>query len=688
VNIKYPDTRKDDVIDDYHGVKVEDPYRWLEDIPKPKVQQWIDQQNNLTESILSSYPGRDIVSQRTKELLEHESISSLVIRESLDGIRLFYLYKHPDVNQPILCYQEGEDGERIELVNPLKMKPDGSIAIDQFFPSWDGQYVAYTVSDSGTEDSTLHIFDLLVNKELSEVIPRTRWARVAWNNENTGFYYTRHPLPGTVSEDQINYFKHVYYHQLNTNYEDDPKVFGDGRISTEVPSVVTNPKNDWILFIAWRYNSADIYVTRSAQNYELIPLIESESDISWANLSEDSIFLVTFVDAKNGKIIKFKLDDFSDAEKTPNGIVVIEEGEHAISGISTSGYLSIAILRNASSEIHVHDLESGSYIETIEFSSPVTVNSIATCPKTHKLYLSMSSYTHPDIIQTYAVGSDLESFFTPTVNLDSSNFKVEQVWYKSKDGTNVPMFLVSAKKTTPSKNTQVLIRGYGNAGMSYTPMFFPEYMIWLERGGILAIPSIRGGGEFGEEWHKKGSRAHKQNTFDDFIAAIEWLHSNGYGSPKTSAIMGRSAGGLLVGAVLVQRPDLYASVYCGVPLLDMVRYTEFTLAKIWMSEFGNPEIEEEFRWLYSYSPYHHIPEEFQNPAVLFYTALGDIRVDPSHAMKMAARIQRTVQKNGNPILLSIDRQAGHGVGLSTEKLVEIRTNQVIFHAKHTGLDLS
>ena len=250
------------------------------------------------------------------------------------------------------------------------------------------------------------------------------------------------------------------------------------------------------------------------------------------------------------------------------------------------------------------------------------------------------------------------------------------------------MFLVSAKKTTPSKSTQVLVRGYGYGGISYTPMFFPEYMIWLEKGGILAIPSIRGGSEFGEEWHEKGSRAYKQNSFDDFIAAIEWLHTNGYGSPKTSAIMGRSAGGLLVGAVLVQRPDLFASVYCAVPLLDMVRYTEFTLAKIWMSECGNPEIEEEFRWLYSYSPYHHIPEAFQNPSVLFYTALGDIRVDPSHAMKMAARIQRAVQKNGNPILLSIDRQAGHGVGLSTEKLVEIRTNQIIFHAKHTGLDLS
>jgi len=288
------------------------------------------------------------------------------------------------------------------------------------------------------------------------------------------------------------------------------------------------------------------------------------------------------------------------------------------------------------------------------------------------------------------VGEGLGSYFTPKVPLDSNDFKVELVWYKSKDETEVSMYLVSANKTALGKETPILVRGYGNGGIPYMPQFFPEYIIWLEKGGILAIPHIRGGGEYGEEWHTKGHRRHKQNSFDDFIAAIEWLHANGYGNPQSTAIMGRSAGGLLVGAVLVQRPDLFSSVYCAVPLLDMVRYAEFTLAKIWMSEYGNPEIEEEFGWLFSYSPYHHVIKETQYPAVLLYTALGDIRCDPMHAMKMTARLQAVTSSKiiDQPVILSVDYQAGHGVGLSTGKLVEIRANQVVFHARNTGLDLT
>ncbi|TFH00965.1 MAG: hypothetical protein E4H14_19125, partial [Candidatus Thorarchaeota archaeon] len=530
VNIEYPDTKRDDVVNDYHGVKVEDPYRWLEDPSKPEVQKWIDKQNDLTESILSSYPGRDRVRERTTELIKHESVSGLVIRESPEGIRLFYMYKHPDFNQPILCYQDGEDGKRIELVNPLTMNHNGSISIDCFFPSWNGRYVVYGISESGSEDSALHIIDLSIDECLSEVIPRTRWARVAWNRENTGFYYTRYPLPGTVSEDQMYFFKHAYYHQLNTNYEDDPKVFGEGRNPTELPSFYTNPKNDWILVIAWRWNSADIYLTRSVQNYELIPLIESDSDISWANLTKDSVFLLIFQNAKNGRILKFNLDDFEDSDYTTEGIEFVEEGNYAIDlGMeSTDGYLIYSILKNASNEIIIHDKNTGALIDRIEFPTPTTVSSLTTCPMTQKIYLTVSTYTYPDSIQTYSNGRYVP-FFAPEINLESNNLKVEQVWYKSKGGTNVPMFLVSAKKTNQSRSTQVLIRGYGSGGISYTPMFFPEYMIWLEKGGILAIPSIRGGSEFGEEWHENGSRAFKQNTFDDFIAAIEWLHTNGYG---------------------------------------------------------------------------------------------------------------------------------------------------------------
>ena len=690
--MEYPKTRRDDVVDFYHGVKVEDPCRWLEDLSNPEVQLWIDEQNKLTDSILKSYSGRTTVRERTTELLKHESISNLVIRETPQGVRFFYLYKHPSHIQPVLCYQDGEDGERVEIVNPLDLKSDGSMAIDShgIHPSWDGRYIAYSVSELGTEDSTLHVHDLSSNKKLSDVIPRTRWVSLAWNQENTGFYYTRYPLHGEVSEDEMHYNRHVYYHELGRDYRDDSEVFGEGRNPTEMYHVYTHSRNDWILLIAWRYNSADIYLSRQSDVWNWIPLIESESDICWAYLTDDSAFLISFIDAPNGRISRYKLDDFLSPEGVPVGDVVVEEGEYAISHISTTGYLSFAVMKNASHEIRIHDLESGTHLETIEFPSPVTVADIITCPKTHKLYLPTTAYIYPDAIQTYAVGEGLGSFFSPEVSLDSSNFSVELVWYKSKDDTRVSMFLVSANITSPGKETPILVRGYGNAGFPYTPIFFPEYIIWLEKGGILAIPHIRGGGEYGEEWHKMGYREHKQNSFDDFIAAIEWLHENGYGTPDTTAVMGRSAGGLLVGAVAVQRPELFSSVYCAVPMLDMVRYTKFTLMKIWMSEYGNPEIEEEFGWLFSYSPYHHVIEDTRYPAVLFYTALGDIRCDPTHAMKMGARMQTSTSSEitDRPIILSIDREAGHGVGLSTEKLVEIRANQVIFHARHTGLDIT
>ncbi|MHA1480533.1 MAG: hypothetical protein ACTSQZ_03825, partial [Candidatus Thorarchaeota archaeon] len=459
MNIDYPETRRGDVVDDYHGVKVKDPYRWLEDTSDPEVQKWIAQQNKLAESILTSYPGRDIISKRTSELLEHESISSLTIRETPDGIRYFYTYRRPGVSQPILCYQDGENGERIELINPITLKSDGTVSIDWFFPSWNGRYIAYGISESGTEDSVLHVYDLSINDELSDVIPRTSWALLGWNQKNTGFYYTRYPLPGTVSDKEMNYFRHVYYHQLGTNYGDDPKVFGEGRDSTEMSLVFTNPENDWVLLIAWRYTSADIYITRGTRNSELIPLFESDSDISFAHLTKDCVFLVTFENAQNGRIIKFPLDEAIESHVTLKGTEFIEEGDYAIGDwiASTDRYLIYSILKNASNELRIHDLKTGSLIEKLEFPTPITITNIITCPTTKKLYFTVSSYINPDSIQTYEVGGVLKSFFTPNSNLDSSRFKVEQVWYKSKDGTNVSMFLIADMKTNRSEKTPILI---------------------------------------------------------------------------------------------------------------------------------------------------------------------------------------------------------------------------------------
>jgi len=363
LTIKYPETRRDDVIDDYHGVKVEDPYRWLEDTTNPEVQDWIDQQNELSEGLLNSYPGRDVVRERTKHLLEHETISELVIRETSDGIRFFYLYKNPEISQPILCYQDEERGERKELFNPAHLKSDGSLTIDWFFPSWDGRYVAYGISEFGTEDSVLHVFDLVANDTLQEEIPRTRWALVGWNRTNTGFYYTRNPLPGTVPKEEMDYHRHVYFHQLGTDYVEDPKIYGEGRSPTEMPFVFTHPEHDWILLIAWRYNSSDVYVTKGDYEYKLTSLIESDTDLSMAYLSSTSVFVETHQNAKNGRILKFELTDLVDSTSSIDGVEVVKEGEFPIEigmGLAT-GYLTYSRLKNASHEIVIHDLKTGSF---------------------------------------------------------------------------------------------------------------------------------------------------------------------------------------------------------------------------------------------------------------------------------------------------------------------------------------
>jgi len=371
--MEYPRTRREDIVDSYHGVNVEDPYRWLEDLSDPEVQAWIDEQNKLTDSILNSYTGRKKVLERTAELLKHETISNLVIRETNQGVRFFFLYKDPSISQPVLCYQDGEDGKRIEIVNPLDIKSDGSMSIDSThgpYPSWDGRYIAYSVSEFGTEDSTLHVYDILTSKALNDIIPKTRWVDLAWNNENTGFYYTRYPLPGTVSEDKMNYNRHVYYHELGRDYHEDPKVFGEGRHPTEMYHLHTHCHNDWILINVWRWNSADIYISHQSEPLSPFPVIESKTDICWGHLSEDSVFLVSFIDAPNGKISRYRLDDFLHPDKAPEGAIVVEEGEYTISNISTTGYLSIKVMKNANNEIRIHDLESGAHIETIEFPSP------------------------------------------------------------------------------------------------------------------------------------------------------------------------------------------------------------------------------------------------------------------------------------------------------------------------------
>lgn len=694
---EYPPTRVENVVEELHGVTIEDPYRWLEDTTDPKVQDWIKKQNALTSSKLGKYEGMDKIRNRLLELYNYDIIvqNSFEVRKTNKDTRFFYLYRKAGSAQPVLYYQDGEDAERIELINPMKLSSEGLVAIDWYVPSPDGSLVAYGISRDGTEKSVLHIIRVETTEVLAEQIPGTRYCSIAWLHDCSGFYYTRYPLPGTVPPEEEGYNRHIFFHKIGHDYNDDVKVFGEGRAPNEIAVLDINRDNSILAIMCHRFIESDVFIAKinpsdyTSLSFSLV--VEGKHTLNIPQLTEDTLYILTQEDAPNGKIMAYNMQKFFDNESDGQSTVVVKEGTGVISIDNVFALFQDKIViiedENASSKLKIYDCNTGELIDTIIFDTLVTVQSLSSAHDIERFYFSVESYFSPPSISYYETPEIKGNFFKPTLDLDETQFKTEQVWYKSKDGTDVSMFILSKKDLVRSSNTPINLTGYGGFGISKTPIFTPHYLLWIENGGVVAVPNLRGGGEYGQKWHRGGNRDNKQNVFDDFISAAEWLITNNIGSTKTLGIHGRSNGGLLVGACLTQRPDLFESVLCGVPLLDMIRYTNFLIAKYWIPEYGDPLKEEEFKWLLSYSPYHNVKDETSYPATYFYTAEGDSRVDTMHAMKMTAKIQ-TVTKGSvedQPILLWVETQAGHGVGMPLEKIVESETKFMIFQAYHTGM---
>ena len=692
---KYPETRRENVIDEIHGVKIEDPYRWLEDASSSEVLEWVEEQNKLTLSLLDDYGGEDIVKKRLLDLFQYDYIMVLhfQVRKREEGPRFFYFYREAGKNQPSLCYQDGEDGERIVLYDPLEESEEGLISIDWFYPSQDGTYVAYGTSEGGTELSVLYVMDVDKRELLSEEIPQTKWCDVVWL-KNEGFYYSRYPLPGTVSPEDENYYHHVYYHKLGDDYEKDVKVFGEGRPKTEHPLLAINDEGTLLSVVSYRYISSDIHVAQididDPATLNFVPVIQNDSVTSECDIVGDHLYVVTQIDAPNGQIIRYDLSQFKD--EVPEAENVVRETDGVLSiDLKTFAVFGnqIAVIeeKSAASNLKIYDIDSGDLVDEVDFGSAVTVNNASTAPGLDCFYYSYGGYFYPASHYTYRNGKSTV-LYKPELDLDDDLFQTKLVWYTSKDGTKVSMFILSRKGMKVSEKTPVTLTGYGGFGISRNPGYSPSYVTWVEQGGILAIPHLRGGGEYGQKWHRAGNRENKQNVFDDFIAAAEWLIENKIGSKETIVISGGSNGGLLVGAALVQRPDLFGAVLCHVPLLDMIRYTNFQVAKVWSPEYGDPEIKEEFEWIYPYSPYHHV-EDTKYPPTFLHTALGDRRVDSMHAFKMNAKLQNIAGEldKEHPQVLYTESKAGHGAGSSIEKTVDLWAKAFVFGAYHTGLEI-
>ena len=659
---KPPATKQQPVTDDYFGQKVTDPYRWLENGSSPETQQWVSEQLVYTRSILDKLPGRDKLHARIEQLLEIGNLGET----QTGGDYVFHTRRDGKQNQPVLYVRQGVNGKDDVLVDANQLAQDGTVALDWWQPSHDGKLVAYGTSPSGSEMSTLHVIETASHKLLPDIIERTRAASVAWKPDNSGFYYTRYPRAGDVAAGQEVYNRHVFYHALGTDPAKDPLIFGKGLDPQDWPNLNLSEDGRWLAIdVSQGWAKTEVYLLDLQKN--AAPWKITSKDFLYLALPyKGDLYVLSNEDSPRFRVFKAPLTSPSREhwrEIIPQSDAVLKE-LHLI-----GGQLFTLYEHNAHSLLR-HFALDGKPLGEIELPTLGTITDIGGDYDSSSAFYLFSSFTVPTTTYRFDLPAAKSSLWDSIqTDLDTSKYETRQVWYASKDGTRVPMFLVMRKGLKLTGHNPVLMTAYGGFNISLTPEFSKTIFPWLDHDGIFAMPNLRGGSEFGEDWHRAGMLDKKQNVFDDFIAAAEYLEQNGYTDKQHLAIRGGSNGGLLMGAALTQRPDLFRAVVCQVPLLDMLRYQNFQIARLWIPEYGSSEDPKQFQWLYAYSPYHHVTKGTDYPAILFMTADTDTRVDPMHAKKMTAVLQAD---NGgpNPILLRIEPKAGHGAGKPISKLVE------------------
>ncbi len=658
-----PPTRTDNVKDVLHRVEVVDPYRWLEDQQSPETRAWIDAQNAYTQSLLGALPGPDQLKQRLTELMRVDSIGFPRERNG----RYFFMKRNADQDLSVLYMRQGLKGKDQVLVDPHPMSADHTTSISLEDVSTDGTLVAYGVREGGEDEITVNLFDVNARQDLADHLPKARYLGVSLKTAKSGFYYTRHGEEGP----------RVFYHAMGTDPAKDKPLFGEGYDKGK--EILTNLSDDGrYLLIHILHGSAantEVYVQRVAQPGPVTPIVNDLNARFFGDIGGDTLFLQTNWNAPNGRILAVDLKNPAREnwrEVVPESGDVIDNLDEVRvrGGMSLAGgRLFVAYLHNVRSRVRVFEPD-GRPVRQISFPALGSVSGIVGRWDSTEAFYDFSSFDIPTTIYRYDTATGAQDVWAKqNVPVDTSNYMVRQVWYESKDGTLVPMFLVHKKGIQLDGTNPTLLYGYGGFTATITPFFSSTAVAWAERGGVYAVANLRGGAEFGEKWHQAGMRQNKQNVFDDFIAAAEWLIANGYTSRSKLAISGASNGGLLVGAALTERPDLFQAVICEYPLLDMIRYHKFLVAAQWVPEYGSSEDPEQFKYLLKYSPYHNVKPGTKYPAVLFITGDSDTRVAPLHARKMAARLQAATA-SGRPVLLHYDTKSGHSGGQPVSKQIE------------------
>jgi prolyl oligopeptidase len=681
--LNYPIARMGDMVENYHGTPVADPYRWLEDATASETQAWVAAQQGLTQAFLDTIPSRELIKARLTALWNYPRISVPIKA----GTRYFFTRNDGLQNQAVLYMQQGLDGEPVEILNPNHLSEDGTVALVNQSYSRDGTLLAYGLSSHGSDWQEMRVRRIDAGQEDAEVLRWCKFTHLAWTHDNAGFFYAGYASPGGGPAAADHPVNRLYWHTVGTPQGDDRLVYErPDRPELHFNPLITEDGKYLVLYV-WHgaIPQNRIYYRAVDSDGVFIRLLD-DADAYYAVLGNAGqiFYCLTNLDAPHGRIIAVDLEHPAREhwqEILPQQADVIDFAQ------LINDHFAVVSMHEAQHQLKLYT-RHGVFVRTIALPMPGSIVDISGKCDDPEMFVGVQSFLHPTTIIRYDFTADtLHPFHRPALAFDASQYETQQVFYTSTDGTRVPMFVTYRKGLRRDGNRPTLLYGYGGFAVNLTPFFAVWALLWLEQGGIFAVANLRGGGEYGEAWHQAGMLANKPQVFDDFIAAAEWLIREQYTSPETLAIMGRSNGGLLVAACMLRRPDLFGGVVCGVPVTDMLRYHRFTAGRFWVPEYGNAEANpEHFRFLYAYSPLHNVTRGVAYPPTLITTGDTDDRVVPSHALKFAATLQ-AADAGQQPILLRVDAKAGHGLGKPMAKLLEEQADMsaFLFHIFHIHL---
>lgn len=681
--ISYPETRKMDTVDSYFGMKVADPYRWLEDDNSDETKAWVTAQNKVTFGYLNQIPERAQLRGRLTELWNYERYGAPFKR----GGKYFYFKNDGLQNQSVLYVTTNLRESGRVLLDPNKLAADGTTALSGLSVSDDGKTLAYGIAVAGSDWQEWRFLDIETGAQLPDVLKHIKFSGVSWTADGSGVFYSRYPEAdsrGRLSAQ--NFFQKLYFHKLGTQQSGDKLIYERPEDGQKFVRADVTDDGKWLVINVGRGTAPMnmVYLKDlSDANSAIFPVIdELVADYTYIANVGNIFYFRTDRNAPLGKVVSVNVKTSKKIWKD-----VIAQKKEMLDGASMlDGKLVANYLKDAYTQVNIHD-RNGRFMRNIQLPGIGTASGFDGRPEDKETFYTFATFNSPPVIYQYNMTTGKSSVFRkPEVKFDPNSFETKQVFYTSKDGTRVPMFIVHKKGLKLDGTNPTLLYGYGGFSVSMTPSFSVSRIVWMENGGIFAMPNIRGGAEYGEEWHEAGTKLKKQNVFDDFIAAAEYLIENKYTQPSKLAISGGSNGGLLVGAVLNQRPELFGAALPAVGVMDMLRFHKFTIGRAWISDYGSSEDSVEFAALYAYSPIHNIRKNVKYPAVLVTTADHDDRVVPAHSFKYAATLQAS-QTGDAPVLIRIETNAGHGAGKPTSKQIDEAADVYGFLIKSLGMQL-